>query len=102
MLDNEGWSLYGAPWLQPVATGGKWRGREDRSNRRKPLPWVATGCLSRSMVRVHPLSEREGVASLAPRERQVLRTGRPTGLDPRTLARRVRAVKTGIDRAATC
>ena len=37
--------------MQPVATGGKWRGREDRSNRRKPLLWVATGCLSRSMVR---------------------------------------------------
>ena len=49
--DNEEWSLYGAPWMQPVATSGKWRGREDRSNRRKLLPWVATGCMSRSMVR---------------------------------------------------
>jgi len=61
--DNEEWSLYGAPWLQPVATSGKWRGREDRSNRRKPLLWVATDCLSRSMVSrasavgCHPLRE---------------------------------------------
>src|SRR6266545_6813929 len=39
-----GWSVYGAERSQPVATGGKWRGREDRSNRRKALPWVATGC----------------------------------------------------------
>jgi hypothetical protein len=49
--DNEEWSLYGAPWLQPVATSGRWRGREDRLNRRKPLLSVATGCLSRSMVK---------------------------------------------------
>jgi hypothetical protein len=42
--DNRGWSLYGAPWLQPVAKGGKWSGRESGSDRRKPLLWVATGC----------------------------------------------------------
>jgi hypothetical protein len=24
--DYKGWSLYGAPWSQPVATGGKWEG----------------------------------------------------------------------------
>jgi hypothetical protein len=26
--DNKRWSLYGAPWLQPVAIGRKWRQRE--------------------------------------------------------------------------
>jgi hypothetical protein len=30
-----------------VATGGKWEGAENGSDTRKPLPWVATGCLSR-------------------------------------------------------
>jgi hypothetical protein len=39
--DNEGWSVYGAPRSQPVATGRKWNTAESRSNRRKPLPW---GC----------------------------------------------------------
>jgi hypothetical protein len=45
-------------WSRAVATGGNrsqiGRPRE-RLNRRKPLPWVATGCLRRSMVRVHSL-----------------------------------------------
>jgi hypothetical protein len=27
--DNGGWSLYGAPWLQPVAISGKSRGRKN-------------------------------------------------------------------------
>ena len=49
---------------QPVATGGKWDGRKNGSIRRKPLPRVATGCLRRSMARVH--TRKEGVASLAP------------------------------------
>src|SRR6266508_4334121 len=44
--DNKGWSLYGAPWLQPAATGSKSEARGNGSNRRKPLPWVATGCLT--------------------------------------------------------
>ena len=57
--DNEEWSLYGAPWLQPVATSGKWRGREDRSNRRKPLLWVATDCLSRMVRRGSPVRVRK-------------------------------------------
>ena len=58
--DNEEWSLYGAPWLQPVATSGKWRGREDRSNRRKPLLWVATDCLSHGKEGVSGSSPEEG------------------------------------------
>jgi hypothetical protein len=49
--DNAGWSLYGAQRSQPVATGGKWDGPSNGSDKRKPLPWVATSCLSRSMVR---------------------------------------------------
>jgi hypothetical protein len=50
-VDNGGWSLYGAQRSQRVATGGKWPTRENGADRRKPLPWVATSCLSRSMVR---------------------------------------------------
>jgi hypothetical protein len=38
MLDNEGWSLYGARRTQPVATGGKWDDAENGSDKRKPLP----------------------------------------------------------------
>ena len=45
------WSLYGAPWLQPVAIGRKSDGRKNGSNRRKPLPWVAAGCRRNGMVR---------------------------------------------------
>jgi hypothetical protein len=39
---NRGWSLYGAPWLQPVAISGKRVGAENGRNKRKPLPSVAT------------------------------------------------------------
>jgi hypothetical protein len=49
--DNEGWSLYGAPWLQPVAISGKSERRGSRGNKPEPLPWVATSCLRCSMVR---------------------------------------------------
>src|SRR6266581_1754832 len=42
--DNGGWSLYGAPWLQPVATGRKSPTPENGGNKRKPLPSVATSC----------------------------------------------------------
>jgi hypothetical protein len=51
MLTTEGWSLYGAPWLQPVAISGKSRDRKNGGNKPKPLPSVATGCLRGSMVR---------------------------------------------------
>jgi hypothetical protein len=36
---------------QPVATGGRWEDAENGSASANRLPWVATGCLSRSMVR---------------------------------------------------
>jgi hypothetical protein len=49
--DYAGWSLYGAPWLQPVANSGKSTEHGNGGNTPKPLPWVATGCLRRSMVR---------------------------------------------------
>jgi hypothetical protein len=49
--DNEGWSLYGAPWLQPVASGRKSVGVENLENKPKPLPWVATSCRAQRMVR---------------------------------------------------
>ena len=74
-------------WSPAVATGSnrwQWRGRENGSNRRKPLPWVATSCRDPKMEGCTP-QEREGVASLAPQKRQVLRTRRPTGLDAATL-----------------
>ena len=49
--DYAGWSLYGAPWLQPVANSGKSTEHGNGGNTPKPLPWVSTGCLRRSMVR---------------------------------------------------
>src|SRR5919204_7043439 len=49
--DNKGWSLYGAPWLQPVAIGGKSGSAESRRNKPNALPWVATACFSQRMVR---------------------------------------------------
>src|SRR5206468_7740967 len=42
--DNRGWSLYGAPWLQPVAISGKSRERGRAENKPKPLPPAATSC----------------------------------------------------------
>src|SRR6266567_4325966 len=62
-LGNEGWSLYGAPWLQPVAVNGKPAERRSGENKPNPLRSVATGCLRRSMVSrasavgCHPLRE---------------------------------------------
>jgi hypothetical protein len=47
-LGNEGWSLYGAPWLQPVAVNGKPAERRSGENKPNPLRSVATGCLRRS------------------------------------------------------
>jgi hypothetical protein len=58
----------GVPRLQPVAISGKSAERRSPENKRNPLPPAATGCLRRSMVRVHPHQEREGVTSLAPQE----------------------------------
>src|SRR6266550_4354997 len=46
-----GWSLYGAPWLQLVAISGKSDGRGRAENKPKPLPFVATGCREKYMVR---------------------------------------------------
>src|ERR687887_2204755 len=48
---NKGWSLYGAPWFQPVAIGGKSRSLRHCRNKRKPLPCVATACRSERMVK---------------------------------------------------
>jgi hypothetical protein len=49
--ENKGWSLYGAQWAQPVATGGKSQRRETAEASQEPLPWVATGCGRKPMVR---------------------------------------------------
>src|SRR5438034_4764326 len=49
--DNRGWSLYGAPWLQPVAISGKSTGSQTRRNKPNRLPPAATSCARRSMVR---------------------------------------------------
>src|SRR5919204_4170000 len=50
--DDKGWSLYGAPWVQPVAIGPKSCRLKSGPNKPKPLPSVATGCGSQRMVRV--------------------------------------------------
>jgi PhnB protein len=49
--DNVGWSLYGAPWLQPVAINGKSTEPRNGENKPEPLPWVATSCDPDRMVR---------------------------------------------------
>jgi hypothetical protein len=49
--DNLGWSPYGAPWLQSVATARKSARPKSGSKTQKPLPWVATSCRRSSMVR---------------------------------------------------
>ncbi len=61
LSDNEEWSLYGAPWLQPVAISRKSTERRSGRNKPKPLPWVATSCRNERMVRVvPPTCERGG------------------------------------------
>lgn len=76
--DNRGWSLYGAPWLQPVATRGKSLTRRNGENKRKPLPCIASTCLRSSMVSrasavgCHRLRE---VPSLQRRGSMVIRVG---------------------------
>src|SRR4051794_3503519 len=50
----EGWSLYGAPWSQPEASGGKSPNTDNGKNKPNPLPRAATSCLRRSMVRRGP------------------------------------------------
>ncbi len=61
--DNKGWSLYGAPWLQPVATGRKSLTRENGENKRKPLRPAATDCLRDGQEGVDGSSPSEGFAS---------------------------------------
>src|SRR5215211_9371068 len=46
-----GWSLYGAPWLQPVAADRKSHDPKTSENKPKLLPWVATSCRVDSIVR---------------------------------------------------
>jgi hypothetical protein len=76
---NVGWSLYGAPWLQPVATGGKSDRSRRGQNKPKPLLWVATRCGREYMVGrasavdCHPLRE---VSSLRRRGSTSFRFGR--------------------------
>jgi hypothetical protein len=38
---SRGWSLYGAPWLQPVAISSKSADPRNRKNKRNPLPPAA-------------------------------------------------------------
>ena len=101
--DNAGWSLYGAPRLQAMASNRKSRRPSKRQNKPKPLPPVATSCRKERMVSrasavgCHPLRK---VPSLRERrsislKRQVPRTRGPTGLDGETLTRTEIAVKNG-------
>jgi hypothetical protein len=38
---RRGWSLYGAPWLQPAAISGKSVVAENRKSKPNPLPRIA-------------------------------------------------------------
>jgi hypothetical protein len=40
-----------SPVVATGATGRKWRRRQNRRNKRKPLPWAATGCREQRVVR---------------------------------------------------
>jgi hypothetical protein len=67
---NKRWSLYGAPWLQPVAISGKSDRRGSRKNKPKPLPWVATGCPQKYMVRrASTVRVRQRALAKAPQKR---------------------------------
>jgi hypothetical protein len=48
---REGGAFYGAQQAQPVASTGKSAGRRNRGIKPNLLPWVATGCRRRQMVR---------------------------------------------------
>jgi hypothetical protein len=50
-LADPGWSVYGAQQAQPVAISGKSPSRGKRQNKPNLLPWVASGCRGRQMVR---------------------------------------------------
>jgi len=45
------WSIYGAERAQPVATGRKWEGLENRSNKPIRNRWQPTATVSERMVR---------------------------------------------------
>jgi hypothetical protein len=45
------WSIYGAQRAQPVATGGKWKAPESRSNKPIRNRWQPTATVSQRMVR---------------------------------------------------
>jgi hypothetical protein len=77
--DNDRWSLYGAPWLQPVAISGKCSSPENARSKPKPLPWVATSCLRRSMVRRGSTVRVRQRALQKPRSRGVFRSVRLAG-----------------------
>jgi hypothetical protein len=48
---NKVWSLYGAPWLQPVATGRKSHHSTNGPNKPNPLSCVAASCGFKRTVR---------------------------------------------------
>ncbi len=55
-IPQEGWSIYGAQRAQPVATGGKWDGAENRSNRPIRNRWQPTATTGTTWARsVHDL-----------------------------------------------
>jgi len=81
-LGAHGWSRYGAPWSEQVASG-KSAGSRNRKNKRIPLPLAATGCVGKYMV-----SRASAVGCHPSREVPSLR-GR--GVDP-SMACRSRAL----------
>jgi hypothetical protein len=74
--DNGGWSLYGAQRSQRVATAGKWEDAENGADMRNPLPWVATGCVRRSMVRRGSTVRVRQRALQKPRKSRLFRSAR--------------------------
>jgi hypothetical protein len=79
MPDNGRWSLYGAPWLQPVATARKLDPLGNGDNNPKPLPSVATRCREERMVRRGSTVRVRQRALQKPRTWALLRSARLQG-----------------------
>ncbi len=102
---SRGWSLYGAPWLQPVAISGKSTGPRNRKNKLNPLPPAATGCLRHgkegSTVRVRQRASQKASKwpFLLPRSRTRIARG-SANLSPRSVPKHESGSKSWLEQTA--
>jgi hypothetical protein len=86
--DNRLWSLYGAPWLQPVATDRKW---DPRRKQLKQAKTVAVGC-DRLPIGAHGKGRVDATS--------LLKRGSPSSLRKRDESRK-RERHAGLERNVT-